>query len=80
VAGTAKALLISFSFVVLLATVATAGWLLIGSTVVASTGTLPGGWATVWTQFIAVLLGGVTLAVLLFWIAVRKPNPLRIPD
>jgi hypothetical protein len=78
--GTVKTLLIASSFVVLLATIAVAGWLFIGSAVVASTGTLAGGWATVRAQIIAVLLGGITLAILIFWIAVRKPKPLRIPD
>jgi hypothetical protein len=79
-AGTTKTFLIVLSFAVLLATIATAIWLLLGSVVVASTGTLPGGWATVWTQIIAVLLGGIGLAVLLFWIAARKPKSLRAPD
>lgn len=79
-AGAGKTFLIVFSFVVLLATLATAGWLFLGSAVVASTGTLAGGWAAVRTEIIAVLIGGITLAVLLLWIAARKPKPLRIPD
>ena len=65
---------------VLLGTFALAGWLMIGSTVVAASGTLPGGWHEASVELAAILVGGVGLAMLLFWSAAKKPKPLRGPD
>jgi hypothetical protein len=75
--GTTKNLLIGLSFVVFFGSLAAAGYFIVGATVIASTGTLRGGWQGVSVDVGAVLVVGIGLAIVLFWVGARKPKSLR---
>jgi hypothetical protein len=72
-----KLVLLIAAGMILLGGIVAAGWLFVGSCVTAATGTLPGGWDSVYVSMAGILAGTIGPVVVLFWFAMRRPKPLR---